>query len=287
MITVSPNPIFLSIGPINIYYYGLVYALGFLFVYWWLHQRVKRKKLSMKKEDIDIFMIYAIIGGVVGGRLGEFIFFQPQIIFSNPLEILKVWHGGMAIHGGVLGLSLAIYLFSKKYRVKFYEITDNIVIPTAIVLIFGRIANFINAELVGTITKVPWAVNWFGETNNAGDLVGRHPSQIYESLKNAFIATTLFMLSIKEESFGKYKNGFLTWSFIFLYGILRTIVTIWREDTRWFLGILGTGQVLSLIMAIIAGIILIRNYRKGNKNNENKNKSNRNKSNKKILKEKN
>lgn len=234
---------------------------------------IKKGKLSMQKEHVDIFMIYAIIGGVLGGRIGQFIFWQPQIIISNPLEILKIWHGGMAIHGGILGFLFATYLFSKKYKVKIYNITDNVVLPTAIVLIFGRIANFINAELVGTVTNVPWAVNWFGETNKAGELVGRHPSQIYESFKNLGIAITLYLLSIKENVLGKYKEGFYTWMFIFLYGTLRTIANIWREETsRWFFGIFGTGQVLSLIMAIIAGIILIKNYRHKHKSENKTNK---------------
>ncbi|MFP4523593.1 MAG: prolipoprotein diacylglyceryl transferase [Candidatus Nanoarchaeia archaeon] len=308
MFAISPNPILLSLGPIDIRYYGLVYALGFLFGYWYLRRRAKQNRLSLLPDQIDTYMIYIILGGILGGRIGEFLFFQTDILFSAPLEIFKIWTGGMSIHGGMLGFIVATYLFCKKYNTSFYEITDHIVIPTALVLAFGRVANFINAELIGTLTTVPWCVNYFNETiAKTGKLACRHPSQLYESLKNILIFVVLFMVDKKQlrlrashkkstksskktpsYTFRKsnkkskkvmpsfimrwwnscyktffqkaYAKGYTTWLFILLYGLLRTIANIWRDDVRWLFGIFGTGQVLSIIMFIIAFVVLCKRY---------------------------
>lgn len=264
MINVSPNPIIFSLGTLDIHYYGLVYALGFLFVYWWLRRKSKQGKFSLTKDQIDTFMILAILGGVIGGRLGEFLFFQQKILFTNPLQVLKIWEGGMSIHGGILGFLFTTHLFCRKHKKKLYEITDNVVIPASLVLVFGRIANFINAELIGTITSIPWAVNWFGERGTNGELIGRHPSTIYEAIKNLVVFIILVIVNKKQEVKNKlskkFKAGYLTWLFVLLYGGLRVISDIWRADDKWLFGIIGTGQLLSLIMAILAIIILIRNY---------------------------
>ena len=201
MISIAPNPVFFSIGSLSVYYYGLVYAFGFLLVYWFLRLRSRQGRFSLSFDEIDSLMIYAIIGIVVGARLGEFLFFQPQVLFSAPLEVFKVWQGGMSIHGGMIGFIMACWFFckrfSKDFSSAFFDITDTVVIPTGIILFFGRVANFVNAELVGTITSsVSWCVNYFGETIN-GELVCRHPSQLYEALKNVVLCArnVLFMSS--------------------------------------------------------------------------------------------
>lgn len=298
MFAISPNPILLSLGPIDIRYYGLVYALGFLFGYWYLRRRAKQKRLNLTTDQIDTYMIYIILGGILGGRIGEFLFFQTNVLFTAPLELFKIWKGGMSIHGGILGYVFATYLFCKKYKKSFYEITDQIVIPAAIVLAFGRIANFINAELVGTLTTVPWCVNYFNEKiRQTGELACRHPSQLYETLKNAIIFVVLFFvdkqqLRLRNESSSTkkthkqkkkffmlqccaslkktftqtaYGKGYATWLFVLLYGLLRTIANIWRDDARWLFGIFGTGQVLSIVMFIVALLVLCKRYWYGKK----------------------
>jgi phosphatidylglycerol---prolipoprotein diacylglyceryl transferase len=260
MIPLAPNPIFFSLGPIDIRYYGLVYALGFLFVYWWLRRQAKKKRFSLTSEQIDTFMIYAILGGVLGGRFGEFLFFQQNTLLSDPLQVFRIWEGGMSIHGGILGFLFATHLFCKKYKKKIYEITDTVVVPASLVLVFGRIANFINAELIGTITRVPWAINWFGERGSNGELIGRHPVTLYKALKDLVIFGVLAILHAQETTKKKFKEGYLTWIFILVYGGLRVITDIWRADTKWAFNILGTGQILSLLMATLAIAILIKQY---------------------------
>ncbi|MCB1084453.1 MAG: prolipoprotein diacylglyceryl transferase, partial [Simkania sp.] len=138
--------------------------------------------------------------------------------------------------------------------------------PGALALVFGRLANFMNAELLGritTIAKTPWCINWFGERSIDGQLICRHPSQIYESLKNLFMFSVMFFMQYDIR--GRYKKkryqpGYLTWLFILIYGAGRAFVDIWREDPTWFLGTLSTGQVLSTLMAIIALIVLYVKY---------------------------
>jgi phosphatidylglycerol:prolipoprotein diacylglycerol transferase len=249
------DPIAFSIGPVNIYYYGLVYALGFLFTYWYLYRSVERKRFNITHDQLDTLFIYIILGVVVGGRVGEYLFWQPQLLFSDPLSIFRIWEGGMAFHGGVLGVAIALSLFCKKYKVHFYDISDRLVIPASITLAFGRIANFINGELPGTITNAAFSFNFRGEVDTQGNLVFRHPIQLYATLKNTVMAAILIF-----ESKRKQAKGYLTWMFVFIYGLFRFIVNFWREDVLWFFGILSTGQVLSLAMCILAGIVLYKNY---------------------------
>ncbi len=308
MFFVAPNPILATIGPISIRYYGLVYALGFLFVYWWLNKEVTKQRCKLNRDQVDIYMILVILGGVLGGRLGEFLFFEPNVLVSNPAEILKIWHGGMSIHGGIIGFVLVTYFFAKKHNIHFYDLSDKIVIPASLVLVFGRIANFINGELLGTVTTLPWAVNWFGEKTTSGTFVGRHPSTIYESIKNFAVFLTLFFIDKKvkktkndeseetkkrrtnkktknkkeqeektitakiegkkttkivmEKSYLKsyLKKGYLTWMFLLLFNGLRAITDIWRDDGHWLFGIFSTGQLLSIIIALLSIIILIKWY---------------------------
>ena len=270
------NPILAQIGPISIRYYGLVYALGFLFTYLYLLKKIKNKKIKLTIDELDSLLIYLILGVIIGGRIGEFIFFQPTTLINNPLEIIYIWHGGMSFHGGLIGVLGALILFSKKHKKQFYEILDNLLIPLSIVLIFGRLANFINGELVGTITTISWGVNFHNELNTLGERIYRHPSQIYEAIKNLILATTLILMS-KLKITKKYydQKGFITWTFMLIYGLGRTITDIWRDDGHWLFGIFSTGQLLSMIMTIIAIYVLITKYfKKKRKENNKKRKKN-------------
>ena len=249
------NPVAFTIFGFDVYYYGLVYALGFVFTYAFLYWQVKQKHFKITVEQLDSLFIYLILGVVVGGRVGEFIFWQPQTLFSDPLAIFRIWEGGMAFHGGVLGVAVALYLYCKKYKVHFYDISDRLVIPASITLAFGRFANFINGELPGTVTNASIGVNFRGETTAEGTPVFRHPVQLYAVVKNSVMALILYL-----ESKRKQKRGYLTWLFVGIYGLFRFVVNFWREDILWFFGILSTGQVLSFAMLILAGIVLYNNY---------------------------
>ncbi len=254
------NPVLLDLGLIEIRYYGLVYFIGFLVTYFWLIHLAKKGAIkNLTREAAENFMIYLIIGSIVGARVLDFVFYNPSVIWNAPLEILKFWNGGMSIHGGVIGGLAAYYFFRKKHNVKFYDLFDFIVIPLSFFLFLGRIANFINAELWGTVSRntaicVDYSQNQYMANPPEGC---RHPSQLYESLKNLLIFAVLMAMRGKE----RLKKGVLTWTFVTLYGVLRFIVNFWREDSRW-LGI-STGQWLSLAMVVAGTIFLIRIYLKG------------------------
>ena len=239
------NPELISIGPLSIRYYGIVYVIGFLitlFIFLKIAEKKKIKNLS-KDKAIDL-ILYMMLGGVIGARLFHVALFFKDYL-SNPLDIFKFWQGGMAFIGGLAGGILVIIYYCKKHKINFYEVADIIVIPFALFLGFGRIANFINGEFIGKITDVPWCVQF---KNYLGC---RHPSQIYEALKNFFIFGVLFFISKR-----KYKTGIIFWSFITLYGLLRFITNFWRFGTRYF-G-LSLGQYLGLIMFILGTIVLIK-----------------------------
>jgi phosphatidylglycerol---prolipoprotein diacylglyceryl transferase len=245
------NPTLIEIGPFSIRYYGLVYVVGFLIATFFLMKLAKSEKIKNITEDNTIdLMIYIILGGILGARLAH-ILIEFNYYFANPLEIVMLWHGGMAFIGGLLGAVLAIYIFSKKYKIKFYEIADFMVIPFAFFLCLGRIANFINSEFFGRPTNVPWCVYF----QNA---VGcRHPSQIYEAAKNFLIFGVLLVLYIHKDK-KRLKDGFIFWMFVTLYGLLRFVTNFFREDTLYFR--LSIGQWMSLIMFVAGLFVLIRKY---------------------------
>ena len=237
------NPVFLSIGPVEIRYYGLVYFLGFLLTWLYFKKSSLGKSLFKKEEHADDFLLYSLISSILTARIFYILFYNLNSYLSNPIEILKFWHGGMSIHGGILGGILGIYIFSRKFKYNFLKLTDLVTLPLALGLVFGRIANFINAELYGRITSVKWAVKF---PNAEGY---RHPSQLYESLKNLIIFSVLFFKSKKP-----FKTGELTSIFLILYSLLRFFVEYVREPELYFLG-LTMGQFLSLSTLII-GIVL-------------------------------
>ena len=247
------NPVLLSIGPLNIRYYGLVYAVGFLAAYLlfrWLAKKGEIKNFTAEKADI--FILYVIIGAIAGARILLFVFYHPQTLIANPLEVFMLWHGGMSFHGGIIGAVAAGLLFCKKHKVNFYKLADFAVLPLSFFLVFGRIANFINGELVGIKTSVPWCVV-FPKVDNAC----RHPSQLYEAIKNLFMFLVLSILYFSKELKKKLKDGVICWLFVLMYGVLRFIITFWREDPTYFLGLSG-GQCLSLAMAVISIAFLFK-----------------------------
>lgn len=255
------NPVLFSMGPLSIRYYGLVYALGFLFIYFYLSRAAKYNKIKgLEEKDVDWLIIFLIIGVIVGARLFEVLYYNPSYYFHNPLDVFKVWQGGLSFHGAFVGIFFVAWRFCKKKTLNMFELLDTITLPVSIFLFFGRIANFINGELYGTITKVSWCVNF--KNVGAGD-VCRHPSQIYEALKNLGLFFILFFT-------GKYKKnrkpGFIFWLFVLLYGILRFLITFLRyeqvEDMIW---IFSKGQWLCLIMIILGAVMLYRLNKQGNK----------------------
>ncbi len=248
------NPVLVSLGPLAIRYYGLAYVLGLIFAYIILKHLIKKKLFSMTEEELEDFMLYAALGILLGARVFYFIFYNIQIVANDPLQILRIWEGGMSFHGGLIGVIVSGYLFCKKYNKDFYTLADMAVIPTALGLGFGRVANFINGELYGRATNLAWAVDF-------GDGISRHPSQLYEAVKNIIIFTLLWWLKDKE-----IKKGTLFWTFITSYGVLRFFIEFVREPDPQLgfvlLNIFTMGQVLTATMAIVGAFMLFYLYHK-------------------------
>ncbi len=234
------DPTLFHIGPFEIRYYGIVYVLGFLLAYYVLVKR--RNELKMPREEVDNFMLWLMVCSIAGARAFHILFWEPAYYLSNPLKIFALWEGGMAIHGGILGAVAAIFYFAKKHKISFYRIADILVVPAAFALALGRIANFINNEIVGTISNLPWCVQFKGYDDC------RHPVQLYAAIGRFALGAYLIAL----QKMFRLKEGLLFWNFVLLLGIGRFFCDFFREDPRMF-G-LSAGQYFSIVM-IIAGAV--------------------------------
>ncbi len=255
------DPILLQLGPLQIRWYGVLYVLGFILGYFILIRLAKEKKLSLSKDDIGDLIFYLILGVVLGARIGYIVFYNFGYYLSNPLEILALWHGGLSFHGGFFGAMAAIWLFSRKKKLHFYEISDMVVVPAALALALGRIGNFINGELYGRITNVSWCVDYSQNPHMVEKVEGcRHPSQLYESLYSFVMFVALYLLNKKN-----LPRGVLTWGFVAIYGLFRTLAELFRQpdaQVGFLLGGLTMGQLLSVPMLIVGVYMVWRTYLK-------------------------
>ncbi|HLC60693.1 MAG TPA: prolipoprotein diacylglyceryl transferase [Candidatus Nanoarchaeia archaeon] len=251
------NPVLLQLGPVQIRYYGLFYALGFMITYFLIYYLAKRKAWNMTKDDAADLILYLLIGVVSGARIVYILFYNFLFYIKNPFEIIAVWHGGLSFHGGMIGAIIAVYFFCRKKKIDFYDIADIVVIPVALALALGRIGNFINAELYGRATNVSWCID-YSKNQYVANLPGgcRHPSQIYESLKNFFIFAVLWFVKDK-----KLPKGFMFWSFVTLYGLLRAIMEFFRqpdEQVGFVFNYFTMGQLLSFPLFLLGIYMLYR-----------------------------
>src|SRR3989344_2414200 len=234
------DPVMLRLGPLEMRYYGLIYVIGFVLSYFMIYHLAKKKELGLGKEDVADLIFYELIGVIIGARLFYIIFYNFSYYFQNPLEIFALWHGGLSFHGGLTGAIAAAYVFSKRKKIDILEIADIVVIPSAIALALGRIGNFLNGELVGRITNVPWAVKF-------KDYEGfRHPSQLYESAKNFLIFGALWYMKDR-----KLRKGTLFLTFVMMYSVLRFFIEFFREPDQqlgFIIFNLTMGQILNIVM---------------------------------------
>jgi len=251
------NPVLFHIwGPLAVRWYGLAYLLGFLGGYLLLLRMSKRGEFAVPPQELGNFMIHIAIYGVfLGGRLGYVLFYAWDIFIRDPLFLFRVWEGGMASHGGMLGVFLVVLWTAWKKKYPFWNITDGLALVAPVGLFFGRIANFINGELWGRATDVPWAVIF----PLAEDVppVPRRPSQIYEAFGEGLILFTALWL-IRRTIRGK-REGFLSATFLILYAVARIVSEFFREpDSTIYFGWLTKGQLYSSFMILAAVIILWR-----------------------------
>ena len=254
MWTHNLDPVLLHLGPLEIRWYGLVYILGFFLAILWLKYLHKKGIISLNKEEIWDFVFYLMLGVLIGSRL-FMIFWNPEIYLYHPLNLLKIWEGGMSFHGGLVGIVLAAWLYCKKKKLHFWKMADVMSVPTLFALALGRLANFINGELVGRAWDGKWCVV-FPEYGPEC----RHPNMIYSFFQRMVVFGWLFFLTFWKE----FKPGFLFWNFVFWEGLGRIIVDFYREDTLYF-GF-SLGQWFSAVMVIAAIVAFVKYYREDWKN---------------------
>lgn len=244
------DPVLVSLGPVQIRWYGLMYILGFFCSYLLVRfQLARQKNPVLTKDQVQDLFFYLILGLILGARIGYVLFYNLKEYLQHPLELVAVWHGGMSFHGGMLGVLGAGWLFCRKVKVPLLQIGDLIIVTAPIGLGLGRLANFINGELYGRITTVPW-----GMVFPQGGPFPRHPSQLYEAVLEGVVL--FFLLWFKKEQ--KPFPGALVAYFLFFYGVFRFLVEFFRQpDTQvgYILGTFTMGQILSFLM-ILAALVL-------------------------------
>lgn len=254
------DPIIFQIGPLAVRWYGLMYLLGFGGAYFYMRMILRWRKFDFSHEDLSDMLFYGVLGVILGGRLGYVFFYNAEYYLQHPLEIPAVWQGGMSFHGGFLGVVVALLLFGKRRKKSLLEIGDLVAAATPIGLFFGRIGNFINAELWGRTTDVPWAFVFPG----AGTLP-RHPSQLYE----ACLEGLLLFLVLMYLHYRNVTRGIIMFIFVGGYGAARFIVEFYREPDAhigFLPGHITMGQILSLPMFLVGavGAFIVWKNRKNN-----------------------
>jgi phosphatidylglycerol:prolipoprotein diacylglycerol transferase len=246
------NPNIITIGPLHVRWYGMMYVLGFLASYFLIKQQEKDRHIGLSPRLLQDLMFYLAIGLVAGARLGYILFYQYMnfaAFVHQPIEIIAVWRGGMSFHGGLIGTVLAGWWFCRRRGLPFWAVADRAIITAPIALGMGRIGNFINGELFGRPTDVPWAMIFPG-----GGPVPRHPSQLYEAFMEGAVLFILLWL-LRKRSFS---DGMMIAFFLFFYGAFRFFLEFFREpdfQLGIILGPLTMGQLLSAAM-VGAGILV-------------------------------
>lgn len=248
------DPVIIRIGNLAIRWYGLMYLIGFAASYFLVRFQVKKKNLPVKFEEIEALYSWLVIGLLLGARLGYVLFYDLSSYFRNPLEIIAVWHGGMSFHGGLAGAVTTGYIFAKRNRLDFWLLSDLVIVTAPVGIGLGRLGNFINGELYGRVTDVPW-----GMVFPDGGPFPRHPSQLYEFMLEGILLFVILWFFIRDRDF---RSGTITSSFLILYGFFRTCIEFFREpdpQIGFVAGLFTMGQLLSFAMILTGlGILLYR-----------------------------
>ena len=249
------DPIAIAIGPLAVRWYGLMYLTGFIAFLWLGKRRAATQPWhGMSAQDVDDLLFYGVLGVVLGGRLGQVLFYEPGYYLAHPLEILAVWKGGMAFHGGMLGVFVAMALFARKTGRTFFQVTDFIAPLVPLGLMAGRIGNFINGELWGRAADpgLPWAMVF-----PHVDSLPRHPSPLYQAAgEGLLLFIVLWLFSARQRAVGAVSGMFMIG-----YGVLRFVAEYFREPDHGIFGvsyIVSMGQWLSLPMVLFGLWLLLR-----------------------------
>ena len=254
------DPSIIELGPLKLRWYGLMYVLGFLSAYFLISVQKGARRLGLQGKLLQDLIFYMALGLVVGARLGYVLFYQFGNLgyyFRHPIEIIAVWHGGMSFHGGFIGVVLAAILFCRVHGLPFLQLADVVIVTAPVGLFFGRMGNFINGELYGRATSVPWAMIF---PSSPG--VPRHPSQLYEAgLEGVVLFVVLWVIKDRIK-----RPGALVALFLAGYGAMRFVVEFFREPDAQiglFLGLFSMGQFLCLAMILAAGFLWLLLPRNG------------------------
>lgn len=282
------DPILLKMGPLQIRWYGLMYLVGFTLGYFQLARRYRQGIFRLDPEMTQVLISYLMIGMMIGARLVYVLVYNPMYYMEHPSEIPAIWQGGLSYHGAALGFVAGMLLFGQKFQTGFYHLTDAVVLASAVGVIFGRLGNFINGELFGRASDVPWAVIF-----PMGGPSPRHPSQLYQALgEGLLVFVALKLIEFRERAKGfapkpdqfkevaaeapasKKKNarpqirwertGILGTSYLMLYGLARFVVEFFREPDAqlgFFAGWITMGQILCLLMILAGGFLLLKRIR--------------------------
>ncbi len=257
------DPIALELGPLAIRWYGLAYLTGILLGWYYARKLASNAALwggrpaPMTPLDLDDFLLWAVVGIIIGGRVGYAIFYKPEVYLDDPLAFLRIWEGGMSFHGGLTGTIVAMVLFARRRGISVLSLFDVIGASATFGLFFGRIANFINAELYGRVSDVPWAMVFPG-----GGPQPRHPSQLYEAALEGIVLFLVLRLITHKTGALRYP-GLVGGTFFAGYGLARFMVEFARQPDAhigFIAGFLTMGMVLSLPMIAIgiAAILWVR-----------------------------
>ncbi len=248
------DPVFFRVGPLTVRWYGLMYAVGFVASYILVQYQIKKQRLDrdqgMSEFFVDTLFTLMILALLIGARLGYVLFYDLGRYLRHPSEIFAVWHGGMSFHGGLIGALLAAYLVCRKFTVDYWLLADLVIVTAPIGLAAGRIGNFINGELWGRVTDVPWAMIF-----PSGGPLPRHPSQLYECLLEGVVLFAILWIAKDRKHF----PGALTGLFIVLYGCFRFFIEFFREPDAqlgFVAGPFTMGQVLCACMIVFGAGLL-------------------------------
>jgi prolipoprotein diacylglyceryl transferase len=255
-ITWSISPEIFALGPLHIRYYGILFALAFVVDYTIFVRFFKRDNLPLPL--LDTLTMWAIISTVIGLRLGHCLFYDPGHYLSHPIDMLKVWEGGLASHGAAIGVPLGLFLFCRKYKMRYLWLLDRIVVVVALTGFFIRIGNLMNSEIYGVETSLPWGFI-FSRTN---EVLPKHPTQIYEALMYLCIFFALYFIYLKKENL-RNRSGFLFGSFLVLVFCFRFFIEFIKENQVSFeQGMpLNMGQLLSIPFVLLGIGLLVYSFK--------------------------
>jgi phosphatidylglycerol:prolipoprotein diacylglycerol transferase len=249
------DPVAIEIGPLAIRWYALAYIVGILLGWRYCLRLARRDSLRPNAQDFDDFVVWAVLGIILGGRIGYVVFYNAAHYLQNPLDALRVWEGGMSFHGGLIGVFVAIAIFSWRRGFLPLALGDLVAAAAPIGLLFGRIANFVNGELFGRAADVPWGVVF-----PRGGELPRHPSQLYEAFLEGLVLFAVLAILAHRPGM-RARVGLLTGVFLIGYGLGRTFVELFREPDAhlgFILGPITMGQILSAPMVLLGVYLMVR-----------------------------